>query len=88
MNDIDIVATILLVTALLCLAPTFWVSPLFILLVGALVAVALVLALTSGSMCQPKDEYPSHTHEKVRDLSSHQAQAQAQSHVPTLNVVA
>lgn len=51
MNDADISGIVLVVVGVLCVIPAIYVTPLFLVASGGIIAAGIVLLLSAGSMC-------------------------------------
>lgn len=56
MNLSDVAGIVFIVIGLLCVLPTVYLSPIFLLVSGGFIAAGIVLIITAGNMCRAAED--------------------------------
>ena len=56
MNISDIIGFVFIAIGLLCILPTVYLSPIFLIVSGAFIAAGIVLIITAGNMCRASED--------------------------------
>ena len=56
MNISDIVGFVFIAIGLLCVIPTVYISPIFLIVSGGFISAGIVLIITAGNMCRASED--------------------------------
>ncbi len=68
MNLSDVAGIVFIIIGLLCVIPTVYLSPVFLIVSGGFISAGIVLMITAGSMCRAAEDVTSGKNEVYATL--------------------